>query len=448
MVATKVGIDMPVIKISKSTIDQLKPAEKPYIAFDMALKGFGVRVMPSGLKSYVIEYRPGAGGRSVAKKRLTIGAVGPKTTPDEARKNAKDLLAGIVKGDDPAAGRRREREMPAFGKFADAMLDEANEMAIARPAEARLRPGSIRNYRSLMRQHLQPTIGATKLDALTTADLIKVHRRVGKTKPATANRCLEFVGSVYKEAARQGLFPAGTNPAIGIPAFKENRRERFLSADEVIRLGEAIREGETIGLPWEIDETKKSKHVPKESRRTAIDSDAAAALRLLIFTGARLREILHAKWSDVDLERGVLVAHGKTGRRPVILPAPAAAIFAELPRRDVYCFPGERSTRENPCPRADLNRPWRAIARRAGLDGVRLHDLRHSFASFAAAGGASLPIIGRLLGHTQPSTTQRYSHLADNPLRAVADRVGDQVAAALGGQPPADVVSIQSKRGA
>lgn len=436
---------MPVIKISKSTVDGLAPEAKPYITFDTVLKGFGVRVMPTGTMSYVVEYRPGAGGRGVAKKRVTIGTVGV-LTPDEARRAAKSLLAGVERGEDPAAGRKLERAMPTFATFADAYLDEASEIAEARPAEARLRPGSIRNYRSLMAQHLRSAIGTTKLDALTTADLAKLHKRVGKEKPATANRCLEFVGSVYKEAARQGLLPIGTNPARGIPAFKEVKRERFLSAEEVVRLGEAIREGETDGIPWEPDPTKKTKHVPKANPRTKIDPDAAAALRLLIFTGARLREILHAKWQDVDLERGVLFVTGKTGRRPVILPAPAAAILAELPHRSVYVFPGALDTVEKPAPRADLAKPWAAVSRRAGLEGVRLHDLRHSFASFAAAGGASLPIIGRLLGHTQPQTTARYSHLADDPLRAVADRVGDRVAAALsGGKQEGEVVPLRGK---
>lgn len=429
-------------RIDKRTVDSAASQAKRYTIWDSDLSGFGVRVEPSGRKSYIFRYRVGSGGRNAPERLIVLGRHG-ELTPAEARKKAETEAARVRLGSDPGGDRRKERAIPTFAAFADAYLDEAAEIAEARPAEARLRPGSIRNYRSLMAQHLLAAIGTTKLDALTTADLAKLHKRVGKEKPATANRCLEFVGSVFKEAARQGLLPIGTNPARGIPAFKEVKRERFLSAEEVVRLGEAIREGETDGIPWVPDPEKKTKHVPKTNQRTKIDPDAAAALRILIFTGARLREVLHAKWQDVDLERGVLFVTGKTGRRPVILPAPAVAILAELPRRSTFVFPGALDTVEKPAPRADLSKPWAAVSRRAGLEGVRLHDLRHSFASFAAAGGASLPIIGRLLGHTQPQTTARYSHLADDPLRAVADRVGDSVAAALAGGPEAKVIPLR-----
>ncbi|WP_371347822.1 tyrosine-type recombinase/integrase [Ancylobacter sp. IITR112] len=430
-------------KLDKRAVDAAAPREGRYTIWDAELAGFGLRIEPSGRKSYVYRYRTGSGGRNAPERLIVLGRHG-ELTPAEARRKATDVAAQVRLGADPAEARRKERGIPAFGAFADAYLTEADEIAQARPAEARLRPGSIRNYRSLMSKHLRPALGSMKLDAITTGDIAKLHKRIGRTMPATANRCVEFIGSVYKEAARQGYLPIGTNPARGIEAFKEVKRERFLSAEEVMRLGEAIREAETVGIAWEPDPTKKTKHVPKVVQRTKIDPDAAAALRLLIFTGARLREVLHARWSDVDLERGVLFVHGKTGRRPVILPAPAAAILAGLPRRSIFVFPGEKDTKDAPCPRADLNRPWRAVSGRAGLEGVRLHDLRHSFASFAAAGGASLPIIGRLLGHTQPITTSRYAHLADDPLRAVADRVGSRVAAALDGRDDGRIVPLRA----
>ena len=431
---------MPSERISKTTINRLTPADKPFLIYDTDLRGFAVRVMPSGTATFVAEYRPGSGGRNVSKRRVNIGRVGT-LTPDEARKLAKTMLADVARGHDPAAVRRRSRETPKFGSFADDMLRDAEVMAKAHPGEALLRVRSIENYRSLLKKHVRPALGAKKLDDISRQDVSRLHARVGQTSPAVANRILEFIGRTYRAAAEAKLIDEGTNPARGIKAFKETKRERFLTADEVQRLGAAIIEGETLGLPWDVDPSKLTKHLPT-NQRTIIDPDATAALRLLIFTGARLREVLHAKWEDVDVERGVLIVHGKTGRRPVILPAPAAAIFAGLTRRCVYVFPGANSTPEKPAPRADLNKPWRAVAKRAELDGVRLHDLRHSFASFAAAGGASLPIIGKLLGHSQPQTTARYSHLADNPLRAVADRVGDTVAAALGGAPVAEVVKL------
>jgi integrase len=430
-------------RLTKRLVDAVATPPRRITVWDSQLSGFGLRLEPTGAKTFIVRYRAGSGGRSAPERLVTIGRYGT-LTPEQARTEAKRLLASVKLGADPAVNRRRGREMPTFGELADRMLAEAAEVAEQRPREARLRSGSIRNYKSLLRLHLGPAIGRTKLDSITTAELARMHRHVGKTMPATANRCMEFVGSVYKYATTHGLVPAGTNPARGVAAFKERKRERFLTGDELARLGEAIREGETIGIPWELDDAKPtSKHAPKVNRRTKLDPDAAAALRLLILTGGRLREILHSRWADVDLERGVLFVEGKTGRRPVILPPPALLILSQHPRRGSFVFPGISPGENSEKPRSDLNRPWRAVARRAKLHGVRLHDLRHSFASFAAAGGASLPIIGKLLGHTQAQTTSRYSHLADDPLRVIADKVGATVAAALEGKPPAEQLQLR-----
>ena len=216
------------------------------------------------------------------------------------------------------------------------------------------------------------------------------------------------------------LLPEGTNPARGIDKFKESRRERFLTGEELERLGSAIREAETAGIPWAVDESKPSaRHLPIPAKRfTRINPFAAAALRLLMFTGCRLREILNLRWEHVDLERGLLLLpDSKTGRKTVILNAPALAVLNALEEVGPYVVPGD-----NPdSPRPDLKRPWNAITKRAGLDGVRLHDLRHTYASFGAGGGLGLPIIGRLLGHSQPSTTARYAHLDNDPLRRASE---------------------------
>ncbi|WP_244643951.1 tyrosine-type recombinase/integrase [Alsobacter metallidurans] len=177
-----------------------------------------------------------------------------------------------------------------------------------------------------------------------------------------------------------------------------------------------------------IDATKPtSKHVPKSAPTVRIDPFAAAALRLLLLSGARLREILHAEWSNIDLQRGLFTVFGKTGRKHVLLPAPAVRILEKLPRHGSYVIPGAIAGR----PRADLNRPWRTVVRYAGLTGIRIHDLRHSFAALAAGNGASLPIIGKLLGHSQSQTTLRYAHLADSPVRDVLNRAGRQIGSAL-----------------
>jgi integrase len=232
----------------------------------------------------------------------------------------------------------------------------------------------------------------------------------------------------------------------------ERGRERFLSVIELTRLGEAIREGETIGLPYGVDETKpKAKHAPKaENRRTVIGPHAAAALRLLIFTGARLREILGLKWEWVDLERGLLLLpDSKTGKKAIVLNAPAMKVLADLPRLGAYVISGQSAGTDDETPRADLNRPWRAVAKRAGLVGVRLHDLRHTHASFGAGAGLGLPIIGKLLGHAQATTTARYAHLDIDPLRRASEHIGSQLAAAIGEaadcEPTTSVVNLNRR---
>jgi integrase len=180
------------------------------------------------------------------------------------------------------------------------------------------------------------------------------------------------------------------------------------------------------------EEKPKSKNLPKAKNLfTKIGPFAAAAIQLLLFTGCRLREILHLKWEQVDLERGLLfLPDSKTGRKTIILNAPALAVLTKLERVGSYVIPGDDLEK----PRADLKRPWEAVSKRAGLYGVRLHDLRHTYASFGAGGGLGLPIIGKLLGHTQASTTQRYAHLDNDPLRRASEQIGGTIAAALEGK--------------
>ena len=201
---------------------------------------------------------------------------------------------------------------------------------------------------------------------------------------------LAVVGSLYAFAGKRKLLPVGLNPARGIDKYPEKGRERFLSGDELAKLGDAIREAETVGLTWDIDHTKPTaKHAPKQAnRRTVIDPYAAAAIRLLILTGARLREILKLEWGHVDPERGMLLLpDSKTGAKSIILNAPALAVLAGLERIGVYVIAGQSAGMDGEKPRADLNKPWRAVAKRAGLEGVRIHDLRYTHASIGAGAG-------------------------------------------------------------
>jgi integrase len=258
----------------------------------------------------------------------------------------------------------------------------------------------------------------------------RLHSALADT-PFQANRVLAVV-SMYAFASGAGIVPAGINPAHRIEKFKESRRERFLTSDELERLGSAIRGAETNGVPWVVDESKPTaKHVPKAKRSAKMAPSTAAALRLLLVTGCRLREVLYPRWEHVDFERGCLfLPNSKSGRKTVVLNAPSLSVLNSLERVGPYVVPGDDPEQ----PRQDLKRPWDAITRRAGLAGVRLHDLRHTYANFGAGGGLRLPIIGRLLGHSQPTTTARYAHLDNDPLRRAWEVIANRIAAALEGK--------------
>jgi integrase len=333
-------------------------------------------------------------------------------------------VGAVAHGEDPAADKAMERARLTVSELADRFMAEH--------VEQKRKSGTATFYRHLLDKIIRPEIGTAKADTLTRAAVARLHGRL-KATPFQANRVLAVSGSLYVFAGRIGVLPEGYNPSRRIEKFKEHRRERFLTAVELEKLGAAIREAETVGLPWEVNETApNSKHLVKSDRRfTKIGPFAAAALRLLLFTGCRLREILHLQWAHVDLERGLIfLPDSKSGRKTVILNAPAMAVLGELEPVGPYVVPGDDPQK----PRADLKRPWEAVAKRAGLDGVRLHDLRHTYASFGPGGGFGLPIIGKLLGHTQASTTQRYAHLDADPLRRASDAIGGRIAAALDGK--------------
>jgi integrase len=369
---------------------------------------------------------------------MTLGKTNTLSA-EEARTAAREILANVRLGRDPARERRQNRETPTVREFVDRYLSEE--------AERKLKPGTVGNYRIYFHKHAIPEIGATKISAVPSAALAKLHRKIGATKPVTANRVLEALSGLYRYAATVGVVQKGFNPTNGISAFREAKRERFLTHEELRRLGGTLREAETVGLLWNADEDKKSaKHLPKPGNRRVVFSPyVTAAVRLLLFTGCRLREILHLEWNSVDVERRMLfLRDSKTGKRAVVLNAPALAVINGLKPIGKYVI---LSNNENK-PRSDLNRPWRRITTHAQLEGVRLHDLRHSFASVGAGGGLGLPIIGKLLGHATPTTTARYAHIDNDPLRQASEGVGGTISAALGDAmiPGADIMPLPRQK--
>lgn len=418
-------------RISKRSVDALQCATGKDRAFlwDEALAGFGVAAFPTGRKVYVAQYRQH--GRS---RRVAIGEHG-RLTPDEARSKAKAILGAAETGADPIEERRAAREVRTFAAVADDFL----RLHVAAKRKGRTRD----EYEALLKGHVLPAIGSKRVLDVRRADVARLHGKLAD-KLFQANRALALVSAIWNWAARRDEVSLSDNPAKGIERYPEQGRERFLTTEELTRLGTALAEGETIGLPYDVDESKpKSKHAPKpKNRRVKLDPFAVAAIRLLILTGARLREILDAKWSEVDLERGVIfLADSKTGKKPIYLSAAAQAVLADLPRVEgnSHIIAGAKDG----APRADLKKPWAAVCRAAGLDGVRLHDLRHSFASFGAGASLGLPIIGKLLGHSQAATTHRYAHLDADPLRRAVDTIGATIAAAMQGNKGGAIIPLK-----
>jgi integrase len=391
-----------------------------------------LRVYPSGRATWTLCYRPQHGGR----RRLGLGTY-PNIKLAEARHRAELLRGEISGGADPQAQRKAHRAAPTLGQLCEFYLEDI---------AARKKPATLELYSHYLRTLLPVSLQSKKAEMLTVADVAEVHRTIGRTRPVTANRVLVTISGVYTFGGRHGHTPDRLNPARGIEKFREENRERYLSNDELARLGNALRVGETDGLPW--SDRERRKHGRKEAdRKSQLSPHVVGAIRLLIFTGCRLREILHLRWSEVDLERGMLfLPDSKTGRKTVVLNANALQILQAVPRVGTgeFVILGDSLTK----PRRDLKRPWEMVRRYAGLSDVRIHDLRHTHASVGAGAGLGLPIIGKLLGHKHHDTTQRYAHLDNDPLRRASERIGTELAAALGeeSRPAATVIPIAARR--
>ena len=418
------------VKLTKNVVDRATANDSPY--WDSDLPGYGLKVGSSGVKSFFLRYRPRGAGREGVKRYFTIGRYGP-LTPDQARARAKEVLGQVALGQDPAAALSEARGAVTVAGLATAFLEEVG---------LKRKPATLELYKGYLDRHAVPDIGRQRADAVGRATIAKLHGKIGKRHPVVANRTLATISAMFAFGEKRGLLPTGhLNPARGIDKFPEQPRERYLTTEELERLGAALVEAETIGIAWDVDETApNAKHIPKRNRHTVISPFAGAAIRLLLFTGCRLREILDLRWSEVDFERGMLhLADSKTGRKSIVLNAPALATLEDLERLGDYVVAGFDPTK----PRADLQRPWELVTRRAGLEGLQLHDLRHSFASVGAGASLGLPVIGRLLGHRSTETTARYAHLDADPIRRASNTIGATIAAALEGRAPARVVSMK-----
>jgi integrase len=394
------------------------PEKGNKVYYDDDVRGFGCRVTAGGARAFVLNYRVRGSGR---ERRYTIGDANAKNwTTVAARKEAGRLRREIDAGGDPLADLEAEREAPTVSELIDRFITEH--------VTARLRPSSAKSYRILIEKHLRPFFGKhTKVSDVTYADIDALHRKITSTgSPYAANRSLAVMSKMFGLAVRWGM--RDKNPVRGVQRNPEGRRRRYLDGAELGRLVVAL-----AACP---------------------DQQVANIVRVALLTGARIGEIFAMRWADLSTteERD---KSGHVGRRwiwskpaaatkqkaehTIPLSAPAAQLLAEIRAQQTakhkplgeFVFPTVASKTGH---FVNIEKSWGAICRAAGIEGLRLHDLRHSFASQLVSRGASLPLIGALLGHSNPSTTARYSHLFDDPLRAAVDSVGSLIEAA--GMPP------------
>jgi integrase len=403
-------------KITKRLVDHLKPGQE---IWDSEVRGFGVRRQTKS-RSYALKCF--VNGR---QKRVTIGIHGSPWTVETARKKAQVFLVAVRDGIDPIDARRAFGNQPIMAQLCSRFMDEY--------AVHHKKASSAHLDRKNIENHVIPLLGNRLIVDVTRADIEAFREAVrkGKTAPSdpraqqlaqrggspvrggngVANRCLALLSKMFNLAEEWELRVANTNPVRGVRHDPERKRERFLTADEFARLGKALREADKTESPHMI-----------------------AAIRLLIYTGARLGEILGLQWDWVDLDRGLLLLpDSKTGQKTIRLSAPAVQIFRSLPRfaGNPFVIVGSKAHR----PLNKLQKPWRRIRDQAGLNDVRIHDLRHSFASIGVGQGLSLQVVGALLGHARTNTTERYAHLQKDHVWQANQDVGEAIEMMLHGLP-------------
>ncbi|MEN5278805.1 site-specific integrase [Brucella sp. TWI432] len=392
------------MKLTKRTVDGIVPTSKDTLYWDEEIKGFGVKVTPAGKKIFVLQSRLNG-----SLKRFTIGAFGAPWSADAARDEAKRLLGEIVKGVDPHEAKRSRRN--------DITIQELGEL-YWELACAHKKPVTIANEKGLMARHIVPLFGRVKVSDIRRTDIQKFINDVATGKTAakvktkarglarvtggkgSANRTLGLLSSMLSFAVENGY--RSDNPALGTKQFKLKTHDRYLTPIELDRLGKALDSAEKNG----------------------VSIFAVAAIRFLAMTGCRRNEALTLQWSWIDFEhRLAKLPDSKTGQKVLHLGESALALIQALPKiaGSPLVFPssvgGDRPL--------SIQKIWDDIRSEADLRDLRIHDLRHNFASMAVSSGKSLYLVGKLLGHSQSQTTQRYAHLAPDPIREAANSVSN-----------------------
>lgn len=396
---------MPAASGHKLTKTAVERAPRPSLTWDGELRGFGLRVTAAGARSFIVQYRLGI---SRKQRRMVIGSY-PTLTVDQARSMARISLAEVEKGNDPAGDRQTERAAKTFGDRVDHYL---GDYARARSLKA----STVHSARYVLEQHAIPTLRNRKIADVTARDIERLHAATKeKAGPHQANRLLAVMSRIFSLAQRDELRP--TNPCKGVVKFATDERWRNFSEEEIVGILTAC-----DALP---------------------DQGAANAVRLLLFTGARLQEVLKAEWSQIDVERGLWTkpsSHTKQNRQHIVyLAGPALEVVRTMRAADPdgrFVCPG-RAARFDPKqpdldlrrPRSDLNRSWEFIKKHAGLKDARRHDLRRTTASMMLDNAVPLTVIGGALGHTQVATTARYARLRPGAQREALKGAGERMVA-------------------
>lgn len=404
----------PMPKLTQRLVEQASSVERETFVWDTDVPGFGLRLMPSGSKSFIVSLR--IGGRGGQQRRRMLGK--PSVLSVEvARRKARLMVAEAKDGKDPVAALLAERRK--------LRVREVTELFLSQYVEVKRKPSYARECRRIIDRHLLPAFGVRPIADVNRAEITRWHQSLREV-PYQANRCLAVLSRLMTWSIRQGHREAAHgNPCQYLEKYPERKRERYLSTEEIGRLAAAL-------------DAAADREAPARPRTggLTVPGYALTAIRLLFLTGCRRDEIRTLQWAHVDLERRLLLLpDSKTGQKTILLSSQAASLLETLPKRAAhrFVFPG----RVADAPINDLEKPWQDVRRVAGLDDVRLHDLRHTFASIAAGAGLSLPVIGKLLGHSQPATTARYAHIAANPAREAVERIGDVMQPLLQSRPDA-----------
>ncbi|MBI3567558.1 MAG: tyrosine-type recombinase/integrase [Gemmatimonadetes bacterium] len=412
------------MRFSRQKIHGLRPKDRLYWLDDDALPGFRVGVTPKGVVTYAVRLRKG--GR--ANRQDTTHVIGrhPVLTVEEARGKAREMLSRWALGVDVAAERRASREARTVEQLAHGFIDEW---------ERRRKASTVREYRRLLDMEIVPAFGNIAARDLQRGKVARWHTRLGTRAPVVANRALRLLRTVFSWAETRGEVPEGTSPTKGIDYFPERAKERFLTAEEIARLGETLNRAEREGIP---PDPKRAAYAvqrggKKQTTMRPANPWAIAAIRFLLLSGWREQEVLSLRWDAIDLDNGVVLlseTKGGRSRRPV--GDAAVEVLRRLPRVDgsPFVFHGRRPN----APLVEIKHVWHAIRHAAGLADVREHDLRHTFASASMEGGTPLYTTGQLIGHRDVSSTARYAHIGNDPLKRAANITSAALEAQLAGE--------------